>query len=69
MERKYNKMRKYKVWQGIKNTYLVDIGCSWNGEFLSLNVEGHVRHLANVITADNILKTGGNKENMVLLLS
>lgn len=64
MERKYNKMRKYKVWQGIKNTYLLDIGSSWKGEFPSLNVEGHVRHLANVITADNILKAGGGREGM-----
>lgn len=42
----------------------MDVGRSWEGEFLSLNVEGHVRHSADVTTADHILKAGGGREGM-----
>lgn len=44
------------------NTYLTDIGRGWEGELLSMDMEGHIRHLANVVTADNILRADRKTE-------
>lgn len=38
------------------NTYLTDVGRGWEGEFLSVDVEGHSWHLCNVVTVDHILR-------------
>lgn len=44
------------------NTYLTNVGRGWDGELLSVDVEGHIWHLANAVTVDNILKAEGGRE-------
>lgn len=41
------------------NTYLTDVSRSWDGELLSMDVEGHIGHLGNVGTVDTILRAEG----------
>lgn len=42
-------------------TYLTDIGRGWEGKFLSIDLEGHIRHLADVLTVDDILTMEGER--------
>lgn len=44
-------------------TYLADVGRRWDGELLPMDVEGHIRHLGNRVTVDNILRAQGKREN------
>ena len=61
MEGKYSKIRIYEWFREI-NTYLTDVGGGWEGEFLSMDVEGHIGHLADAVTVDNILRADGERE-------
>lgn len=38
--------------------YLTDVGRGWESELVSLDIEGQVRHLADVVTIHNILSRG-----------
>ena len=45
------------------NTYLTNVGRGWDGEFLSVDVEDHIRHLANIVTVDKILRAEAVRED------
>lgn len=49
---------------GIINTYLTDVGGGWEGELLSVDVEGQIRHLADAVTVDNVLRAEGERQTL-----
>lgn len=66
--RRNSDVRKVLWWEKIQtlagktNTNLPDEGRGWEGKFLSLDVEGHIWHLRNIVTADSVLRADGEKK-------
>ena len=40
----------------------MDGGRGWEGKFLFLDVEGHIWHLRNIVTANGVLRAEGEKK-------
>lgn len=61
---------RHKTWEKKrKTTYLNGVSGGWEGEFLSLDVEGHIGHYIKVTADDKLQEDGGREEVNVILLS